>query len=144
MGLEDAGYVIREVSELEMSWSSRNAKIPKWYDTLLLKDELAQAGMESFVSNDPRTFYNLALHLLTPKVIPHRVVDEAEKLSVESRFDKVNRFLELNWERLNKLSRKRGRQSWLRRLAGLVLATGWESVYAMATQDELVAEVLHP
>src|SRR4030066_140554 len=144
MGLEDAGFVTREANELEMSWSSRNAKIPQWYDTLLLKDELAQTGMESFVSNDPRTFFNLALHLLIPKVIPHRVVEDAEKRSVESGFDKVNRFLELTWERLNKLSRKRGRQSWPRRLVGLVLATGWYSVYAMATKDELIAEVWHP
>ena len=142
--LRDAGYVIREANELEMSWNSRNAKIPKWYDVLLLKDELAQTGMESFVSNDPRTFYNLSKHLLTPKVIPHRIREESERITEESRFDQINRFLESNWSRIDKLSRRRGKQSWLGRLVGLVLATGWYSVFAIATKETLSAEVWHP
>ena len=144
MGLEDANFVVREVAELQANWQTRNDKIPKWYDVLLLKDELQQRGMESFVSNDPRTFYNLALHLLTPKVIPHRIREASEQFSTTYQFDQANKFLEDNWDRINRLSRRRGRQSWLRRLVGLVLSTGWYSVIAMATEDDLIAEVWHP
>jgi len=138
-----AADVIREATELQKEWQVRNDRFREMYKVLLLTDELKQKDMESFIGNDPRTFYNMSLHLLTPDVIPHKLA-LTDGRAGEIQATNVNRFLDRQWNRLNRLSRRRGRQSWLRSLAGYVLATGWYSVLAMALEDELIAEVWNP
>lgn len=138
-----ASKVRGDCADLRKYWDTRGAKFPDWYKILMLEDKLKQVGMESFTSNDPRTFYNLALHLLTPKVIPHHVRGAVGR-AVEAGLASINNFLAEQWERLDIISRRRGHQRWLRRLVSLMLATGWYSVLAYATEDELVAEAWNP
>lgn len=144
----DANQVVQESADLEKDWQSRNAKFRDWYKILLLEDTLKQKDMESFTSNDPKTFFNLSRHLLTPDIIPHEVRAAADTKqgprTAESQFEAVNNFLELQWKRHDRLSRRRGMQSWLRNLVSFVLATGWYSVFAVATEDGTTAEVWNP
>lgn len=139
----DASKVIQECTALQKDWQVRNDKFPDWYKILLLEDELKQQNMESFVSNDPKTFYNLARHLLTPDVIPHNVKAQGGRAE-EAQFTFINLFLERQWDRHNRISRRRGRQAWLRNLVSFVLITGWYSVFAVATDEGTVAEVWNP
>jgi len=140
-----ASEVINECAELKKEWRPRNNAFEKSYKVLRLHDELKAPDMESFVSNDPRTFYNLALHLLTPDVIPHRIKEEGFGGRAEiAQFTSVNNFLERSWDRVNRVSRRRGRQTWMRGLVGLMLATGWYAVWAYAAEDTLVAENWNP
>jgi hypothetical protein len=132
-------------------WKDRNSKFKVWYDLLSMKDDLAQDNMESFVSNNPRTAYNLALHLLTSSPIPHRVSNENLGDEYLAPASELENFIELTaWQDIYSSFRKRGRQSWLRNLTGLLLATGWYSVLAMAVHDQntntdkCIADVWNP
>ena len=66
-------YIIDRCNTLKSNWSVRAKKFKDWYDILVLKDELEQEGMESVASNDPRTGYNLAKHLLTTMTIADKI-----------------------------------------------------------------------
>ena len=136
----DARQVIDECKVLQDYWSARNDKIKSWYDVLLMKDEFAQEGMESFVSNDPRTFYNLALHLLCAD-IPHRIptadLEAADMAGANIVEDVINKA----WAKIDGTYRMRGDQEFLRNLAGLILTTGWYAVFAFVDDLGFVAEV---
>ena len=55
------------VDELEREWQPRRDAVSRWYKLIRLEDDLAQDGMESVIGTDPRSSYNLATWLLTPK-----------------------------------------------------------------------------
>ena len=57
--------LIARCGKLKGGWSTRNQKIKDWYNILLLTDDLKQEGMESVVSNDPKTGYNYKLMDMT-------------------------------------------------------------------------------
>ena len=137
--------VVRLCTDLKKVWRARDDAFQKTYKVLRLEDELKTRDMESFVSNDPRTYYNLALHLLTPDVVPHRIKEENIGGRVEiAQFTAVNKFLEGSWDKINRLNRRRGRQTWMRGFVGLLLATGWYSVWAYATDEGVMAEAWNP
>ena len=66
----NASDIISLTTKLKNSWNKRNTKFKDWYNLLRLNDEMEEDNKESYVSNSPRTNYNLALHLMVPKVIP--------------------------------------------------------------------------
>lgn len=55
------------VDQLERDWSKRRQAVTRWYRLIRLENDLHQEGMESVIGNDPRSSYNLATWLLTPK-----------------------------------------------------------------------------
>ena len=71
--MADANYIIQRCQSLQTNWSTRRDKFRTWYDILLLTDELEQEGMESVTTNDPRTNYNLAKHLLITMTIADKI-----------------------------------------------------------------------
>jgi len=136
--------IITKCNRLRRNWGTRHLKFKAWYDVLTLKDELEQEGMESVVSNDPRAGYNLALHLLTSSIIAHRISsEELEPIQVTGA-SYLESYVTKRWTQIEKSYRKRGRQSWMRDLISLMLATGWYSVLALVDDDNLIAEVWHP
>jgi len=141
-----ANEIVGPCTELKKEWQARNSKMKEWYELLLLKDVLAERDMESYVSNNPRTFFNLALHLLTPDVIPIKLPEHKASRAQLGQLESVQTFLENQWSRLNRLSRRRGRQSWLRNLVSLVLSSGWYAVLAFVDPEtgECVAENWNP
>ncbi len=137
-------YVITRCNNLQTDWSTRAKKFKDWYDILILTDELEQEGMESVTSNDPRTGYNLAKHLLITMVI----ADKIESVELPPEFIPAVSYLEKymaeRWNKQESRYRSAGRQSWLGQFVAWLLTTGWYSVFAMVTDKELWAEVWSP
>ena len=136
--------MITDCNNLRRKWGIRHKKFIDWYKILLLTDELKQEGMESVTANDPRTGFNLALHFLTSSIIAHRISSERlDAIQVAGTSYLEDYFTEY-WAGIEAIYRGSGRQSWLRDLTSLMLALGWFSVFAMADENGLVAEVWHP
>lgn len=133
-----------ECIELRKYWRVRNEQFEKWYDILSLKDELKQEGMESYVSNDPRTFYNMAMHILKPRPLVHRIsvvgLDKPEMV----RTSEIEEHIDGAWNRIDKQYRRRGRKPWIDEFLGILLLTGWYSIFHLATSNELIAEIWNP
>jgi len=144
MSYKDVNDCITKCTELKDFWRIRDKKFKDWYDLLLLKDQLEQENMETVVTNDPRTGYNLALHLLISATMAHRVsVDGLDKPElIDTGY--LENFIERRWRSLEREEATKGRQSWLRRVIELMLATGWYSVFVQATEDRLIAEIWNP
>jgi len=137
-------YVIDRCNTLKNDWSTRTKKFKDWYDILMLTDELEQDGMESVASNDPRTGYNLAKHLLTTMTIADKI-DSTEltpEFVVGTSY--LEKYISERWRNQEKRYRSVGRQSWIGEFVGWLLSTGWYSVFAMVTDKELWAEVWSP
>lgn len=136
--------IIDRCDTLKKNWSTRATKFKDWYDILLLEDELEQEGMESVISNDPRTGYNLAKHLLVSMIIADKIPsDELPPENVPA-VSYLEKYMARRWYDQEKRYRAIGRQGWLDSFVGWLLATGWYSVFAMVTQDELWSEVWSP
>lgn len=122
----NATVVITRCNDLKQFWSPRDAAMKRWYRLIEMIDELKTEKMESFVGNDPRSLYNLVVHLLDTD-IPHRIknydsVDPAVSASVAS----VSRFFRTAWKDVQTTFRRTNpRQSLQRTSLGFMLATGW-------------------
>lgn len=138
-----ASEIIARCDGLKQLWAGRNRSIGEWYGLLAMYDDLEQKGMESVVANDPRTFYNTALHLLTPD-IPHRIPVQGLDMEAQAWTGTLERVIGSAWKGLDRQYRRRGRKSWMEYMVGLMLSTGWYSILNMAASDKLVAEVWNP
>ncbi len=134
-------YVVDACTTLKNNWSVRAKKFNDWYDILLLNDELAQPGMESVVTNDPRTGYNLAKHLLSGMVIADKI--ESVELPQENiaAVSYLEKYISERWISQEKRYRSAGRQSWLGEFIAWLLSTGWYSVFAMVEDNTFHSEV---
>jgi len=140
-----AQEIISKCVELQQEWTVRNTEFKKWYDMLVMVDKLKEPNMESFVSNEPRTFFNLALHLLTPTELAFRIPLEALPPDAVESAQAVEQFLSQQvWRTLERNSLLCGRGGFLRELVSHLLITGWYSVFAVVTSEEVVAEVWNP
>jgi len=132
----NATVVITRCNELKTFWAPRDDAMKRWYRLIEMIDELKTEKMESFVGNDPRSLYNLVLHLLDAK-IPHRIkeydsVDPAVSTAVSS----VARFFQTAWKDVqSNFRRTNPRQSLQRTTLGFMLATGWYAEFAAVTDD---------
>jgi len=143
MPYKNAGQVISRCKELQRLWTQRDQNIADWYSLLSMYDELKQENMESVVANDPRTFYNTALYLLTPNV-PHRIPIQGLDNEAQAWAGSLERAVNNAWDGLNRQYRRRGRKSWMEYVVGLLLSTGWYAVLNIAARDKLIAEAWHP
>ena len=129
-------------NRLRGKWATRNQSMKDSYDLITLENPLKQEGMESVIGNDPRTGFNLGLHLLTSGIISHKIESEdfmPEEVAAAAELEKF--ITKYGWTRLESKYRRDGRQSWVRDLVALLLARGWYSVFAAPTETELEAEV---
>ena len=136
--------VVRQCNTLKRNWSSRAIKFKDWYDILLLTDELEQEGVESVTTNDPRTGYNLAKHLLISMIIAHKIPSDeldAENIPATSYLEA---YVDKRWTEQEKRYRSIGRQSWLSDVVSWLLACGWYSVFSMVDEEKIWAEVWSP
>ena len=137
-------YIVTRCINLQNNWTVRAKKFIDWYNILVLNDELEQEGMESVTSNDPRTGYNLAKHLLTTMVIADKI--ESVELPPEHipAVSYLEKYASERWEGQERRYRSAGRQSWIGEFVSWLLVTGWYNVFAMVTDDALWAEVWSP
>lgn len=136
--------IISDSSDLVSYWSLRNLAFKDWYNLITMEDTLKEAKMESFASNEPRTFYNLSLHLLTPSSLHPRIpLELLEPEDIEDASE-VESFLTKVWLSFEFLSMRRGRGGFLRELVSFLISTGWYSVFSIATDTDIIAEIWNP
>jgi len=136
--------IVGRCNTLKRNWSSRAIKFKKWYDILLLVDELEQPGIESVTTNDPRTGYNLAKHLLISMIIAHKIPsDELDTENIPAT-SYLEAYIDKRWTEQEKRYRSIGRQSWLGDVVSWLLACGWYSVFSMVDEEKIWAEVWSP
>ena len=137
-------YIIQRCTDLKNFWSTRAKKIEDWYDILLLVNTLAQEGMESVITNDPRTNFNLAKHLLTTMIIADKIPLENLVPEQVPAVSYLESYVSKRWQDQEKRYRSIGRRGWLSELFSWMLASGWYSVFSMVTDKEIWAEVWSP
>jgi hypothetical protein len=144
---QTAEAVRTRVRELETYWQPRKDKAKKWYRLIQMVDELRTDKMESFVGNDPKSTYNLVLHMLDSK-IPHRIseedLNEPEMAGVN---ESVGKFLAKVWEEnRQRIRRSSPIQSLSRNILGFLLSTGWIASMAMLydSGEKVLIQPLNP
>jgi hypothetical protein len=143
--IKTASDVIVASGELKKIWGKRDVRIKEYYRQIQMEDEFAQEGLESFVGNDPRSAYNLVVHMLNQK-IPHRIKAEELDKTIMVASTQVEGFFTTAWNDIYEGYRRRGKQSFMRDLIGLLIATGWYSVFSTITADgqKCMAEIWNP
>ena len=142
---ETSAQLLSLASDHKKTWLVRNEKFKEWYKLLILDDsDIKQADMECVISNDPKTFYKKALRLLTTSIshsIPTDNMSQPEMIDTTV----IVKFLESQWEKKARGSRRRGGQSWLAEMVSFLLVTGWYDVLTYADEiDGCVAAVRNP
>lgn len=136
--------LIARCGELKKNWQVRNTKIGKWYTFLTLKDELAQEGMESVTSNDPRTGYNLGRHLMVSASQAHKIEQDgltAEQIDAASQ---VEKFTTKRWANHESYYRNIGKQGFRWQVVSWLLASGWYAVISVVEDERIWSECWSP
>jgi len=128
--------VTDDITNLKGNWRQRNQKFHDWYDTLTLIDKLKTTGMESYVSNEPETFYNMAHYLLTKGEISHTTPVETESALELDRKARVHRGCQYMWKEIDRDRQLAGGQSFIDELAFYLLVLGWYSTVMEFKKDE--------
>jgi hypothetical protein len=124
----DDRKTVEDISTMKSYWEARNTRFKEWYEFLTLVDMLKTNGMESVVSNEPQTFYNMAHYLLTKGTISHTTPIEAESALELDRRAKINRACEYMWTTIDRERRIQGSQPFIDELSFYLLTLGWYSV----------------
>ena len=130
-------FIADAVKRLKPSWSERDKKMRAWYNILTLKDEMAQEGMESVVANDPRTGYNLGLHLMSSSIVAHKIQQEGMTDAEVGATSKLEGFITNAWDREESRYRSGGHRGLKNGIVGSMLATGWYSLFAMVDKNRI-------
>ena len=127
--------VISKCRNLKQFWAPRNRQMKEWYRLIEMVDELKTDKMESFVGNDPRSMYNMVLHMLDTD-IPHKIPTDQIDISLVPQAAEIEMFLTLAWRDNQKRYRRRtGKQSLVGDAIALLIATGWYSVFSIVSDD---------
>ena len=136
--------MIQMVDQLGQAMAGRNRAIRKWYDLIRLDNNLAQDDMESVISPDPRSSFNMASWLLKPKVWKVRVDTDGftdEQIKATSQYEQaVTR--ELIWH--DRRGRGTAYGSPITRLIKLALSTGWFTFANFPGEPHWLMNVFNP
>lgn len=132
------------VDALEGIWEPRRRMVKKWYELIQLKDDLKQDGMESVIGNDPRSSYNLATWLLTPKTWSigslKSGLSDALANEVAGYEQQVEREIVLSMRQ----TRGKLHGSYLAQAVKLFVATGWICIAAVPTVPRWTINTWNP
>lgn len=131
----DVPKITESILKLKRFWTQRNRKFRDWYEMLILVDILKSKGMESYVSNEPMTFYNMAHYLLTKGEISHTTPIENETALELDRRAKVHRGCKYMWKEIDRDRQLGGESSFIDDLSFFLLTLGWYSVVLAFDQD---------
>jgi hypothetical protein len=136
----------RDTADLVQFWTPRNTKFKDWYNLLSQYDENKTPDLESFVSNDPRTLYNLALFLLTPAVVSYNIPVDGANSVTQDAISQTEKIITQAWDTLETKSYKLGQQGWLHYFNSLMISTGWYSVFCAVDDEkkEFIADIWNP
>lgn len=131
--------VTAEISTLVTFWNRRNKKFLGWYEFLVMVDKLASKGMETYVSNEPATFFQMAHYLLTKGEISHSIPVLAESPADLDNRAKVNRGCQFMWNNIDRSRKLGGNQSFIGDLGFFLLILGWyATVFAYDESTKLL------
>ena len=119
--------VKRNIESLKRFWAQRNKKFQEWYKTLVMIDALSAKGLESYVSNEPQTFYDMAHYLITRGEISHSVTVASESnidLEKKARLDRGCQFI---WNKIDRERRGGGNPPFIDEFGFFLLTLGWYS-----------------
>jgi len=125
----------KSVADLKNYWSQRNRKFKIWYQTLVMLDTLAAKGLETYVSNEPQTFFDMAHYLLTRGDLSHSAPIETETAIELDKRAKVDRGCKYMWNKIDRERRSGGNQSYLDELGFFLLVLGWYSTIFRYDRD---------
>lgn len=128
--------VVADITNLKRNWNERNKKFQEWYKILTLIDQLKTAGMESYVSNEPQTFMNMAHYLLTKGELSHTTPIEIESAMELDRKARVHRGCQYMWKEIDRDRQLAGGQSFVDELAFYLLVLGWYSTVSSFDKNE--------
>ncbi len=131
----DVSKVNQSIVSLKQYWYQRNIKFRDWYEMLILVDVLKSKGMETYVSNEPMTFYNMAHYLLTKGEISHATPIENESALELDRRAKVHRGCEYMWRTIDRNRQLGGESPFIDGLSFFLLVLGWYSVVSSFDQN---------
>ena len=134
----------REVNTLATSWRTREVAVKQWYRMIQLFNDLKQPNMESVISSDPRTGFNMAKWLLTPRTSAFVADTTGMSEDLGRAMGDVESYSD---QQLVRMKRKRRTSLWgspMERLIGMMLATGWYAVSSVPTENGWHTEVWNP
>ncbi len=138
---DDVAKVVQRIQHNKHFWVQRNLKFRDWFHLLILIDELASKGMETYVSNEPQTFYNMAHFLTTTGELSHLTSIANESALELDKRAKIHRGCESMWNQVDRGRRAGGDQSFKDELAFYLLILGW---YSVAMQYDPATGLLRP
>ena len=127
--------IVGSISGLKQFWQQRNKKFKDWYETLIMIDTLAKRGLESYVSNEPQTFYDMAHYLLTRGELSHSAPIETESTIELDRRARVDRGCQYVWNMIDRERRAGGNYSYLDELGFFLLVLGWYATIFQFDKD---------
>ena len=138
--------VKQDIDVLKRFWSQRNLKFLDWYKMLVMVDLLQSKGLESYVSNEPQTFYNMAHYLLTRGELSHLISIDGESVLEMDKRAKVDRGCQYNWRIIDRERQLGGSMPYLDELGHYILVLGWYSTvfFFDKTTGLLKAQVWSP
>lgn len=136
--------IIREVNQLESAWQGRLTAMKSWYKLVRLTNDLAQPNMESVISSDPRTAWNMALWLVTPKVSSF-VFDHA-RLTQTQVADalRIQDYCDMQLQEQRDQTRGTMLGDVVEYFIKMVLSTGWYALMSVPGEDGWTVRALHP
>lgn len=127
--------VSQDISTLKTFWSKRNKRFEDWFTIIWLIDTLATKNMETYVSNEPATFFNMAHYLLTKGDISHTVSVESESALELDRRARVDRACKYMWKKIDRERQLGGGQPFIDELGFFLLVLGWYSTVLYFDKD---------
>jgi hypothetical protein len=138
--------VTTDIMNLRRFWKQRNDKFKEWYEILTLIDLLKTSGMESYVSNEPETFYNMSHYLLTKGEISHTTPIESESAIELDRRARVHRGCQHMWKLIDHERQLGGGQPFVDELGFYLLVLGWYGTVISFNKDsgQVQAQLWNP
>ena len=137
--------ITKQCESLKGDWSSRNKEFKDMYKLLTLDNSsIKREGMEYMISNEPATFFNMAIHILTPNPLTHRVLTYPLTPAQIVMTSEVEDIIKRGWLEVDKTRRQWGKESWFREVMTYLLLYGWYAVFVMADDNSLIADVWNP
>jgi len=136
----------QDIIVLKNYWGQRNKKFQDWYKVLVLLDTLSSKGLESYISNEPQTFYNMAHYLLTRGELSHSIpIQDESSIELDKRA-MVDRGCKYMWSKIDRDRQLGGSMPFLDELGHYLLTLGWHSevFYFDSTTGFITAQLWNP
>ena len=141
--------ITKETQELRDFYKDRDVYINSVRELLELSqpklDETIE--IENFVSNDPRTLWNMGTFLLQPRPMTNAVtdIDGRELLGdIRAAAETIEQLLNRQWRDLNEHHMRKGSSGFYWEMVGALCATGWYSVPYGISADSLFLSHWNP